>query len=219
MKHSLILAIALAAASSVAAWANDFQTAIDRFARAEYMQNASVGVCVMDLASGDVLAITTASTMKTVTSASALALLGKDYQFPTIVYAIGEIKGSRLHGNVVVKGFGDPTLGSRYFPENANIVEQVQNALQEMGIKKIDGDIRYDESAYPFETFSDNWMIEDLAYSYGPGVHAINYCDNLVNLSFDRSGNEAAGNHQLRSDFARSRGRLPEHVSPDEHRS
>ena len=36
MKHSLILAIALAAASSVAAWANDFQTAIDRFARAEY---------------------------------------------------------------------------------------------------------------------------------------------------------------------------------------
>ena len=198
MKHSLILAIALAAASSVAAWANDFQTAIDRFARAEYMQNASVGVCVMDLASGDVLAansenlaITTASTMKTVTSASALALLGKDYQFPTIVYAIGEIKGSRLHGNVVVKGFGDPTLGSRYFPENANIVEQVQNALQEMGIKKIDGDIRYDESAYPFETFSDNWMIEDLAYSYGPGVHAINYCDNLVNLSFDRSGNEA----------------------------
>ena len=118
MKHSLILAIALAAASSVAAWANDFQTAIDRFARAEYMQNASVGVCVMDLASGDVLAansenlaITTASTMKTVTSASALALLGKDYQFPTIVYAIGEIKGSRLHGTVVVKGFGDPTLG------------------------------------------------------------------------------------------------------------
>ena len=198
MKHSLILAIALAAASSVAAWASGFQAASERFARAEYMQNASVGVCVMDLASGDVLAansenlaITTASTMKTVTSASALALLGKDYQFPTIVYAIGEIKGSRLHGNVVVKGFGDPTLGSRYFPENANIVEQVQNALQEMGIKKIDGDIRYDESAYPFETFSDNWMIEDLAYSYGPGVHAINYCDNMVKIRLERSGKEA----------------------------
>ena len=60
---------------------NDFQVAVDRFAHAPYLRNASVGVCVMDIDSGAVLAsntpdlaITTASTMKTVTSASALAL-------------------------------------------------------------------------------------------------------------------------------------------------
>lgn len=198
MRKLHIFALLIAAASSITSWANDFQDAVDRFAHADYLHNASVGVCVLDLASGEVvaanredLAITTASTMKTVTSASAIALLGKDFQFPTIAYAIGEVKGNRLHGNVVIKGFGDPTLGSRHFPDNPDIVGQVVNALAERGIKKIDGKILYDESAYPFETFSDNWMIEDLAYSYGPGVHAINYHDNLVNLSFDRSGNEA----------------------------
>ncbi|MGN0213467.1 MAG: D-alanyl-D-alanine carboxypeptidase/D-alanyl-D-alanine-endopeptidase [Muribaculaceae bacterium] len=198
MKRILNLAISALLAGSLMAQVNNFQNAVDCFTRADYLQNASVGVCVMDINTGEVLAsntpdlaITTASTMKTVTSASALALLGKDYRFHTIVNAIGEIKGNTLHGNVVVKGFGDPTLGSRHFAKQPDIVAEVVAALNEMGIKKINGNILYDESAYPFETFSDNWMVEDLAYDYGPGVHAINFHDNLVKLSFDRSGNEA----------------------------
>ena len=198
MKRILTIAAGVLLAGSAMAQVNEFQVAVDRFAHADYLRNASVGVCVMDVDSGTVLAsnapdlaITTASTMKTVTSASALALLGKDYCFHTTVSAIGELKGNRLRGNVVVKGFGDPTLGSRHFASHPNIVAEVVAALDSLGVKKIDGSIVYDESAYPFETFSDNWMIEDLAYDYGPGVHAINFHDNLVKLSFDRSGTEA----------------------------
>lgn len=198
MKRTIFLTLCALIACTLAAQTNNFQAAVDRFSRADYLKNASVGVCLMDIASGEVLAsntpdlaITTASTMKTVTSASALALLGKDYRFHTIVNAIGEIKGNTLRGNVVVKGFGDPTLGSRHFANQPDIVAEVVAAINQLGIKKIDGDIFYDESAYPFETFSDNWMIEDLAYDYGPGVHAINFHDNLVKLSFDRSGDQA----------------------------
>ena len=171
MKRILTIAAGVLLAGSAMAQVNEFQVAVDRFAHADYLRNASVGVCVMDVDSGTVLAsnapdlaITTASTMKTVTSASALALLGKDYCFHTTVSAIGELKGNRLRGNVVVKGFGDPTLGSRHFASHPNIVAEVVAALDSLGVKKIDGSIVYDESAYPFETFSDNWMIEDLAY-------------------------------------------------------
>ncbi|MGM9803848.1 MAG: D-alanyl-D-alanine carboxypeptidase/D-alanyl-D-alanine-endopeptidase [Muribaculaceae bacterium] len=196
-KKSILLFIA-GAMCAFAAAAQDFQQAIDRFAGRPYMRNASVGVCVASTATGEVLAsnqpdlaITTASTMKTCTSAAAIELLGKDFQFHTQVSLIGQIKGKRLHGNVVVKGFGDPTLGSRHFSNEPNIVDEVVNILQQQGINRIDGCILYDESAYPFETFNDNWMIEDLAYDYGPGVHAINYHDNLVKLTFDRSGDVA----------------------------
>ena len=99
------------------------QAAVDRFALAPSLRYGSVGVCVMRIDSGTVVAAhtpdeacITASTMKTVTSATALELLGKDYTFGTRVMAVGEIdRHGTLHGNIVVRGEGDPTLGSRYF--------------------------------------------------------------------------------------------------------
>lgn len=187
--------IAALAQDSTDGSAQAFQAAVDRFARLRIFKNASVGVCVRDLATGETVgaaspdqSLVTASTMKTVTSASALELLGKDFRFATEVKTIGKIHGKTLHGNVVVIGGGDPTLGSAHMPDQPNIVMQVVDSLRARGIEHIDGSIIYDESAYPFETFSPYWMTEDLAYDYGPGVHGINFADNLVTVSFDRSG-------------------------------
>ncbi|MGN0229800.1 MAG: D-alanyl-D-alanine carboxypeptidase/D-alanyl-D-alanine-endopeptidase [Muribaculaceae bacterium] len=190
--------LALAAASALTIIANDFQGAVDRFVNQNIFRNASVGVCVLRLDSGTVVAanaphqsLITASTMKTVTSASALELLGTDFTFVTEVKAIGKIDDNHLKGDLVVVGHGDPTLGSRHFAKMPNFVDSVVRAVKSLGIERIDGNIIFDESAYPFETFSDLWMAEDLAYDYGPGVHAINFADNLVRLSFDRSGDVA----------------------------
>ena len=202
MNYSMIIrtlfALAFAAASALYLAANDFQSAVDRFANQSMFRNASVGVCILDLDSGNVLAanaphqsLITASTMKTLTSASALELLGKDFTFVTEVKAIGEIEDNHLKGNIVIVGHGDPTLGSRHFADMPNFVDSVVSVIRSLGIERIEGSITFDESAYPFETFSDLWMAEDLAYDYGPGVHGINFADNLVRLSFDRSGAEA----------------------------
>lgn len=198
MAKRRLLTLALAAASALTIIANDFQGAVDRFVNQNIFQNASVGVCVLRLDSGTVVAanaphqsLITASTMKTVTSASALELLGTDFTFVTEVKAIGKIDDNHLKGDLVVVGHGDPTLGSRHFAKMPNFVDSVVSAVKSLGIERIDGNIIFDESAYPFETFSDLWMAEDLAYDYGPGVHAINFADNLVRLSFDRSGDVA----------------------------
>jgi D-alanyl-D-alanine carboxypeptidase/D-alanyl-D-alanine-endopeptidase (penicillin-binding protein 4) len=54
-----------------------------------------------------------ASNLKTVTTATALAMLGEDYQFKTELQYDGQLKpDGTLAGNLYVRGGGDPTLGA-----------------------------------------------------------------------------------------------------------
>ena len=154
MAKRRLLTIALAAASAMTIVAHDFQGAVDRFVNQNIFKNASVGVCVLRLDSGTVVAanaphqsLITASTMKTVTSASALELLGTDFTFLTEVNAVGKIHDNHLKGDLVVVGHGDPTLGSRHFAKMPNFVDSVVRAVKSLGINRIDGNIIFDESA------------------------------------------------------------------------
>ena len=88
----LSAACLLASVVSVNAQNSAVQEAIDKFVSAPSLRNGSVGVCVMTLDSMKVVGESnalqsqiTASTMKTVTSATALHLLGKDFKFSTKV--------------------------------------------------------------------------------------------------------------------------------------
>jgi D-alanyl-D-alanine carboxypeptidase/D-alanyl-D-alanine-endopeptidase (penicillin-binding protein 4) len=65
-------------------------TAVQQLANDPNMSAGQLGVCVMDTKTGEVVssynsakAMIPASTMKTVTTASALAILGKNYRFKT----------------------------------------------------------------------------------------------------------------------------------------
>lgn len=172
--------------------ADSARCALDRFAGDSTLRHASLTVAVSHIATGKVvashnidLACITASTMKTVTGATALRLLGPDYVFKTHVKLVGETKGSKFKGQVVVQGSGDPTLGSAYFASNANLVQEVLLALQARGIKKIEGEIVVDGSLIPFPPYNSWWGVDDLAWNYGMGIHGLNYHDNRVKLSFD----------------------------------
>ena len=171
------------------------QKAIDRFVDDSLMRHGSLGVIVVDVKSGKTLgarnenmACITASTMKTVTSSAALELLGADYTFNTPVYLEGEIQGSTLNGDIVIEGVGDPTLGSVYFKDNLDIVNEIVEFLKKQGIKEIAGKVRVDQSRYYYPAYNGDWCADDLAWDFGMGVHALNYCDNRMRLVFDGSG-------------------------------
>jgi D-alanyl-D-alanine carboxypeptidase/D-alanyl-D-alanine-endopeptidase (penicillin-binding protein 4) len=171
--------------------ARTMQEVVDAFVGYPDCTHATMGVAVADVATGELLAshayeetVITASTMKTVTSSAALNYLGADFRFKTPVYAVGELKGNKLKGDIVIVGQGDPTLGSHYFPANANIVMQVVQALKQMGIKKIDGKVRIDTTLYKFPPYNGDWAADDLAWDYGMGVHALNYSDNRIMARF-----------------------------------
>lgn len=167
------------------------QEAVNKFVSNSSLRYASVGVQVIDLDSAKSIASyrpdqanITASTMKTVVSSAALGLLGPHFRFETPVYLDGEVRGDCLYGNLIVKGMGDPTLGSVFLSCQANIVDEIIAALRARGISRIEGDVICDDSYYGFPYFDEDWDVGDLAYNYGAAVHALNFHDNLVTVSY-----------------------------------
>ena len=181
--------MALCAAMNLMAYTA--QEAVDLFVSHSTLRYASVGVAVIDLDSAKMIASyrpdqanITASTMKTVVSSAALGLLGPHFRFETPVYLDGEVKDGLFKGNIVIRGLGDPTVGSVYLPNQANIVDEIIAALRARGINRVEGTVIGDDSYYGFPYFDEDWDVGDLAYSYGAAVHALSFHDNLMNASF-----------------------------------
>lgn len=82
-----------------------------------------------------------ASTMKILTTFSALDQLGSNYRFKTNLYLNGKIDNGIMSGQLYIKGFGDPKL----VPES---LESLMHQLMSLGVNTIDADIYLDTSAY-----------------------------------------------------------------------
>ena len=82
-----------------------------------------------------------ASVIKIYTTYAALLELGYDYRWPTKFYRTGRLKNGVLYGDIVVKGFGDPTLKTSDLP-------RIVAALKAKGIRKIRGNILIDRSYF-----------------------------------------------------------------------
>lgn len=176
---------------AIATWAITAQEAVDAYAARQGMRHAAAGVVVIDIDSNKVIAghlqdqaMVTASTMKTVTSVTALETLGGDYRFKTRVYLQGNVKGDTLVGRVLIVGGGDPTLGSHYIKGNPSIVSEIVSAIKQRGIHCITGSVATDESLYPYPPYSIHWDVGDMAWDYGAGVHALNFADNVMKVRF-----------------------------------
>ena len=158
---------------------------------------ASIGICITDVATGETLvshndrqAIIPASTVKVITSATALRLLGSDYHTSTTVGYTGTIDpAGTLHGTLVIRGGGDPSLGSAYGSRPAEeFVDRVIDALQTHGIRAIEGTIVVDNSLFDGPAVSPKWMLEDLIWYYATGCHAFSYRDNQVRVEVRYNG-------------------------------
>jgi len=111
-----------------------------------------------------------ASTMKLVTTYSALHLLGPAFTFRTEVYAEGPVAGDALRGTLFVRGGGDPKL----------VVEDLWllvNRLRGFGIRDIRGDIVLDKSMFdplPHDPAQFDGE-EGRAYNVGPDALLVNF--------------------------------------------
>ncbi len=119
-----------------------------------------------------------ASIMKAVTAASVLNLADSYERFMTPVVAEGTIDGDVLHGNLVIKASGDPTIESEHFPEACHFADSIAAALRAAGITRIDGRVIVDESGFIHTGTPAGWMKEDLTWPYGTDLHGANYRDN-----------------------------------------
>ena len=169
---------------------NDFKALVSQ---PEY-KNASVGIQVEDAATGEILfnyngekLMIPASTLKLVTSASALEILGAGYRFKTKIGFSGKILNNKLNGNLIVVGGGDPTLGSEYFRneyENPHFMDVWAQKIKAAGITEINGNLVIDGSFYDTEKIPPTWIWEDMGNYYGAGASALTVYDNLFRISF-----------------------------------
>jgi len=169
---------------------------VDDFVRSPLLENANVSLLVKDLKTGETIydfrpksLATPASTMKLVTTATALELLGPDFCFETKLEVDGKIsKDSVLTGNLYIRGGGDPTLGSEKLGEKDFLSKWIQ-AVKNAGIKRIEGGIVADASLYDDEGVNPHWTWEDMGNYYASGAYGISYMDNTYKLVL-RSGHE-----------------------------
>lgn len=137
--------------------------------------------------------LSSASTQKIFTAATALETLGKNYQYTTTASYSGDISGGNLSGNLYVHSNGDPTLGSwryeNYKPENFR--QKFLEALKQKGISKISGDLIIDDSYFDFQTVPGGWPWNDLGNYYGAGVWSVNWRENQFDMSMN--GKEMKG--------------------------
>ena len=128
------------------------------------------------------LALLPASTLKVVTTATALELLGSEFAFETTLQHTGAIdEMGTLKGDLVLKGGGDPTLGSK---DIARTHALWSNALKEAGIKKIEGQVIGDDLLFGTQMRADSWQWNDLGNYYAAGASGLNFHRNQFYCRF-----------------------------------
>lgn len=82
-----------------------------------------------------------ASVMKIVTTYAGLEMLGPSYTWRTEIYANGNLENGRLQGDLIIKGYGDPSLNLENF-------WLLLRQIRQTGLRDISGDLVLDYSYY-----------------------------------------------------------------------
>lgn len=153
---------------------------------------AVTSICVLDAKTGKQVfaknentGVATASTLKTITSATAFSLLGKDFHYQTSLGYSGTIgSDGTLKGNLIIRGGGDPTLGSwRYeHSKEGYILDQWVAAVKAAGIKKVEGAIIGDDRAWGTQTTPEGWTWQDIGNYFGAGSSALSWRENQFDI-------------------------------------
>lgn len=188
--------------------------AYEQFAGLPQLRNATVSLTVLDVHTGkpvfmanEHVGLTPASTLKNITAATAFHLLGSDFRFRTELAYLGTIDiNGVLHGDLVVSGMGDPSLGSTRFEETRpdRILQQWTKALREAGIHSIEGRILVDDLLFGGYRAPGGWPWHDMGNYYGAGISAVNWMENIFGVSL-RPGSavgEPTGIRELSTDIS-----------------
>jgi serine-type D-Ala-D-Ala carboxypeptidase/endopeptidase (penicillin-binding protein 4) len=162
---ALALFVALVAPATGAA---SLQTALARALRVPHVSLASTGAVAIDLTTGETvysrnasLSLLPASNEKLAVTYAALTALGPGFRIETDVLGEGEEIGTTWQGDLVLKGYGDPTLSSAGL---ADLARQVRAA----GITAVTGRVLGDESWFDTRRTAPGWKASFYIYESPP---------------------------------------------------
>ena len=150
-------------------------------------QQANISVLIKDAETGKVIesyrpdnVVPPASVQKLLTTGAALEMLGPKFRFTTTLEYTGYIEDGVLHGDLYIRGGCDPSLGNLKGTQ-AFIFRWIK-AIKAAGIRSIDGAVIADLSLLDGDATNPAWLWEDTGNYYAPGIFALNYMSNTLNI-------------------------------------
>src|SRR5699024_7468129 len=108
-----------------------------------------------------------------------------DFTYETSLQYTGTIDHNGvLSGDIIIKGTGDPTLGSDRYDATAPelLLNQWVDAIRNAGIRRIDGCIVGDDLLWDGHRAPSGWTWGDMGNYYGAGVSALNWRENAFKI-------------------------------------
>lgn len=143
-------ASSVAPPTSAPAPSGPLQAAVRALVNERVFKDAVISLEIADVDTGQILAsfhehtaVNPASNAKLYTAAAALATLHGDHRFETAL--LGTVKGSTVTGNLVLRGYGDPSLTT------GDLYELVKE-LKAAGVRQVAGDVMVDQRFFDEET-------------------------------------------------------------------
>jgi D-alanyl-D-alanine carboxypeptidase/D-alanyl-D-alanine-endopeptidase (penicillin-binding protein 4) len=157
MRRAAVAALSVVALAAPAGAAASLQTALARALAVPHVSLAATGAVVLDLETGQTvyarnagLSLLPASNEKLAVTYAALTALGPSFTIETDVLGSGAQTGATWNGDLVLKGYGDPTLSSAGI---SSLARQVRGD----GITRVTGRILGDESWFDTRRTAAGW--------------------------------------------------------------
>ena len=152
-----LVVASLAGAAATALGANGLEPRLTKALTGPSLSLGQTAALAVDLSTGETLyshksdvPFAPASNEKVPVSFAALTRLGTGYRFHTEVYGVGARTGAAWDGDLVLKGFGDPTLSS-------SDIERLAATIRGRGIRSVSGRVLGDESFYDSRRAVAGW--------------------------------------------------------------
>ena len=179
-----------------------FQKAIQKFAEDTVLFNASVSVTVLENSTGTIVGsydsyrtLIPASSSKLFSVGAMLKQAGPSFRYRTPFVLIGQTNEDRIfQGHLIVKPSSDPSFCSPHQPgamSFSQLVDTLEKRLDELGIKKIQGQILVEDEFIQDVPENPEWLYYDLGNYYGSGCYSLNFLENTCWISLQeqtRSG-------------------------------
>ena len=167
---------------------------LDQLQQGPLVRHGTVGLSVRRVKDGELLlgynnrqSLQTASTMKLVSTATALLALGPNFTYTTVLEHDGTLNDGVLEGNLFVRGSGDPSLGAaRYsgYADTPTLLHEWSDAVKQTGIHEIRGAVIGDGSVFSDLSTPDTWPFGDLGNYYGASPAGLNINENLYQIFY-----------------------------------
>lgn len=173
-------------------------TAFETFEKHDELKYGLASLTVLNANTGEILfskketqGMAPASTLKTITTATAYSVLGSNFKYTTDLLYSGNIEDGVLNGNIILRGTGDPTLGSENFEETKPemLLNRWVEAIKRAGIQKVNGQVIADDTLFNGQMVPRGWTWVDMGQYYGSGVSALNWRENKFSVVISDKGN------------------------------